>query len=177
MPETARISGRGVTTASPETALNALAQATSQFVRRIDRVQQLVVVRTGAGKGTGAGARHRRRASARAVGTIGGDDTILIVAKDGRRAAQRQTPRGLRSELMRHPGVFGRLLPARRFWHGCAVRGAEVVTVTVDLGQGTRTPKPCATAPGAWCGAHVLDLRGTLRAGTSWCRRCAPTRS
>lgn len=39
----------GVTTASPETAMHALAHATSQFVRRIDRVQQLVVVRTGAG--------------------------------------------------------------------------------------------------------------------------------
>lgn len=78
---------QGVTTASPETALNALAQATSQFVRRIDRVQQLVVVRTGAGQAQALALAIDGARLPEAVGTIGGDDTILIVAKDGRRAA------------------------------------------------------------------------------------------
>ena len=40
----------GVSTANPETALSALAHAAAEFVRRVDRVQQLVIVRTGAGQ-------------------------------------------------------------------------------------------------------------------------------
>src|SRR6266545_1827198 len=37
----------GSDTANPETALTALERAASEFLRRADRVQQLVVVRTG----------------------------------------------------------------------------------------------------------------------------------
>ena len=40
----------GVEATSPETALAALERAAAEFLRRVERVQQLVVVRTGAGQ-------------------------------------------------------------------------------------------------------------------------------
>src|SRR5580765_1622461 len=40
----------GVDTTSPETALSALERAAAEFLRRVDRVQQLVVIRTGIGQ-------------------------------------------------------------------------------------------------------------------------------
>src|SRR5499427_3373809 len=40
----------GLVAANPETALAALERATAQFLRRADRVQQLVVLRTGPGE-------------------------------------------------------------------------------------------------------------------------------
>ena len=39
----------GVTTANPEIMMSALAHAAAEFVRRVDRVQQMLVIRTGAG--------------------------------------------------------------------------------------------------------------------------------
>src|SRR5215208_3553407 len=39
----------GIETPNPETALAALERATAEFLRRVDRVQQLVVIRTGIG--------------------------------------------------------------------------------------------------------------------------------
>ena len=72
---------------SPETALSALERAASEFLRHIDRVQQLVVVRTGAGQAQPLALAIDRARLAETVGTIAGDDTILIIAKDGRRAA------------------------------------------------------------------------------------------
>jgi transcriptional regulator of arginine metabolism len=77
----------GVETVSPETALSALEHAAAEFLRRIDRVQQLVVVRTGAGQAQPLALAIDRAHLAETVGTIAGDDTILIIAKDGRRAA------------------------------------------------------------------------------------------
>lgn len=78
---------QGVEATSPATALTALERATSEFVRRVDRVQQLVVVRTGAGQAQAlAGAIDRARLP-EMVGTIAGDDTILVIARDERRAA------------------------------------------------------------------------------------------
>ena len=77
----------GVEAVSPETALSALEHAAAEFVRQIDRVQQLVVVRTGAGQAQALALAIDRARLAEAVGTIAGDDTILVIAKDGRRAA------------------------------------------------------------------------------------------
>ena len=71
---------------NPAGAMTALERATSEFVRRVDRVQQLVVVRTGAGQAQAlAGAIDRARLP-EMVGTIAGDDTILVIARDQRRA-------------------------------------------------------------------------------------------
>jgi transcriptional regulator of arginine metabolism len=77
----------GTDAINPETALTALERAAAEFLRRVDRVQQLVVVRTGAGQAQPLALAIDRARLAETVGTIAGDDTILIIAKDGRRAA------------------------------------------------------------------------------------------
>lgn len=77
----------GTAGASPESALNALSRAATEFVRRLDRVQQLVVVRTGAGQAQALALAIDGARMAEAVGTIAGDDTILVIARDQRRAA------------------------------------------------------------------------------------------
>jgi transcriptional regulator of arginine metabolism len=78
----------GTETANPETALDALERAASEFLTRIDRVQQLVVVRTGAGQAQPLALAIDRAQLPEAVGTIAGDDTILVIARNDRRAAE-----------------------------------------------------------------------------------------
>src|SRR5436190_10652537 len=78
---------QGDEAASAEVAMSALERAAASFLRRIDRVQQLVVVRTGAGQAQPLAAAIDRAQLPEAVGTIAGDDTILVITKDGRRAA------------------------------------------------------------------------------------------
>jgi transcriptional regulator of arginine metabolism len=77
----------GVDTTNPQTARTALERATAEFLRRAERVQQLVVIRTGVGQAQPLAIAIDRAQLAEAVGTIAGDDTILIIARDGRRAA------------------------------------------------------------------------------------------
>jgi transcriptional regulator of arginine metabolism len=77
----------GADTSSPETALSALEHAAAEFLRTIDRVQQLVVVRTGPGQAQTLAIALDRAQLPEVVGTIGGDDTILIVARGSRGAA------------------------------------------------------------------------------------------
>lgn len=77
----------GVDTTSPALVRSALERAAGAFLRRIDRVQQLVVVRTGAGQAQPLAIAIDQARLEGAVGTIAGDDTILVIAKDGRRAA------------------------------------------------------------------------------------------
>ena len=77
----------GVDTTNPETALAALERAAAEFLRRVERVQQLVVIRTGVGQAQPLAIAIDRARLPEAVGTIGGDDTILVIARDARRAA------------------------------------------------------------------------------------------
>ena len=77
----------GVDTTNPQTARTALERATAEFLRRAERVQQLVVIRTGAGQAQPLALAIDRAQLNEAVGTIAGDDTILVIARDGRRAA------------------------------------------------------------------------------------------
>ena len=77
----------GVEAANPETALLALERATAEFLRRVDRVQQLVVIRTGVGQAQPLALALDRAQLAETVGTIAGDDTILVIARGGRAAA------------------------------------------------------------------------------------------
>ena len=77
----------GVDTTNPETALVALERAAAEFLRRVERVQQLVVIRTGVGQAQPLAIAIDRAQLPEAVGSIGGDDTILVIARDGRRAA------------------------------------------------------------------------------------------
>ena len=77
----------GADTSNPETALAALERAAEEFLRRVERVQQLVVLRTGIGQAQPLAIAIDRAQLPEAVGTIGGDDTILVIARDARRAA------------------------------------------------------------------------------------------
>src|SRR6059036_2963569 len=77
----------GADTTDPETALTALERAASEFLRRVERVQQLVVIRTGIGQAQPLAIAIDRAQLAEAVGSNAGDDTILVIARDGKRAA------------------------------------------------------------------------------------------
>jgi transcriptional regulator of arginine metabolism len=77
----------GVDTTNPEVAQTALERAAAEFLRRVERVQQLVVLRTGAGQAQPLAIAIDRNQLPEAVGTIAGDDTILIIARDARQAA------------------------------------------------------------------------------------------
>src|SRR5207244_523550 len=72
----------GVDTTNPQTARTALERATAEFLRRAERVQQLVVIRTGVGQAQPLALAIDRAQLAEAVGTIAGDDTILVIARD-----------------------------------------------------------------------------------------------
>ena len=76
----------GAEAADPETALTALERAASEFLRR-ERVQQLVVIRTGVGQAQAMAIALDRSQLPEVVGTIGGDDTILVIARGARAAA------------------------------------------------------------------------------------------
>jgi transcriptional regulator of arginine metabolism len=77
----------GAEASNPATVLGALERAAAEFLRRVDRVQQLVVVRTGAGQAQPLALAIDRAQLPEAVGTIAGDDTILVIARNDRRAA------------------------------------------------------------------------------------------
>ena len=77
----------GVDTTNPQTARTALERAAAEFLRRAERVRQLVVIRTGVGQAQPLAIAIDRAQLSEAVGTIAGDDTILVVARDARRAA------------------------------------------------------------------------------------------
>ena len=77
----------GVELASPAAVLDALERAAGEFLRRVDRVRQLVVLRTGVGQAQPLALAIDHARLPEAVGTIAGDDTILVIAKDDRRAA------------------------------------------------------------------------------------------
>ena len=76
----------GADATNPETSLAALARAAGQFLHRVDCVQQLIVLRTGRGEAQALAEAIDRAQLVEAVGTLGGEDTILVVARDGRRA-------------------------------------------------------------------------------------------
>ena len=77
----------GADTSNPETALTTLERAAAEFLSRVERVEQLLVVRTGRGQAQALAEALDRARLPEAVGTIAGDDTILIIARGARRAA------------------------------------------------------------------------------------------
>ena len=72
----------GMEATSPELARTALERAASSFLRRVERVQQLIVLRTGRGQAQALAEALDRAQLNEAVGTIAGDDTILVVARE-----------------------------------------------------------------------------------------------
>jgi len=77
----------GAEAANPETALIALERAAAEFLRRVVRAQQLVVIRTGRGQAQALAEAMDRAHLPEIVGTIAGDDTILVVGRGARGAA------------------------------------------------------------------------------------------
>ncbi len=77
----------GTDATNPETALTALEHATAEYLRRVERVRQLVVIRTGVGQAQPLAIALDRAQLPESVGTIGGDDTILVIARGERDAA------------------------------------------------------------------------------------------
>jgi transcriptional regulator of arginine metabolism len=63
-----------------------LNRAVADYLTRVDRVQQLVVLRTGPGQAQLLGVALDGARLPEVVGTIAGDDTILAITPDARRA-------------------------------------------------------------------------------------------
>ena len=77
----------GDVAASPVTALTALERAVAEFLRGLERSEQLLVVRTGVGQAQPLAAALDRAKLPESIGTIAGDDTVLVSAREARRAA------------------------------------------------------------------------------------------
>jgi transcriptional regulator of arginine metabolism len=75
--------GAGSNGHSPKSLLN---RAVADYLTRVDRVQQLVVMRTGPGQAQLLGVALDSARLPEVIGTIAGDDTILVIAPDTRRA-------------------------------------------------------------------------------------------
>jgi transcriptional regulator of arginine metabolism len=63
-----------------------VARAVADYLLRFDRVQQLVVLKTDPGEAQPLAWAIDHSALPEVVGTIGGDDTILVIARDPARA-------------------------------------------------------------------------------------------
>ena len=72
--------------ANPEAAAATLERVVGQYLTRIDRVDQLVLVRTGAGQAQPVALAIDRAGLPEVAGTIAGDDTVLIVVRSARHA-------------------------------------------------------------------------------------------
>jgi transcriptional regulator of arginine metabolism len=71
---------------APPSAEAALQRAVAEYASGVDRVQQLVVVRTGPGQANALAQVIDRAQLPDVVGTLAGDDTILVISRDGKRA-------------------------------------------------------------------------------------------
>lgn len=80
---------------APPSAEVALQRAMGEYASGVDRVQQLVVVRTGPGQANALAQVIDRAQLPDVVGTLAGDDTILVISRDGKRA--RALERALRN--------------------------------------------------------------------------------
>jgi transcriptional regulator of arginine metabolism len=69
-----------------QSARSVLNRAVAEYLARIDRVQQFVVLRTGPGQAQLLGVALDGARLAEVVGTLAGDDTILVITSDVRRA-------------------------------------------------------------------------------------------
>jgi len=71
---------------STATAVMALSRALGEFLLGIDTAQQLAVVKTGPGQAQWLAIAIDRARLTDVVGTLAGDDTILVVCRDARAA-------------------------------------------------------------------------------------------
>ena len=80
------LSGARICVANPATATSLLQRAVTEYLMHVNRVQQLVLLRTGPGQAQPLAAALDGARLPEVVGTIAGDDTILVIAPDVRRA-------------------------------------------------------------------------------------------
>ena len=76
----------GPDSASPAAAVVSLSRALSEFQLSVDVAQHLVVLKTGPGQAQLLGLAIDRARLPEVVGTIAGDDTILVICRDVRQA-------------------------------------------------------------------------------------------
>ena len=74
------------TSPNGKTAEALLQRAIAEYLLRVDRVQQLVLLRTGLGRAQALCVSIDDAHLPEVVGTVAGEDTVLIVAPDARRA-------------------------------------------------------------------------------------------
>ena len=77
---------QGAEPSVPPAAGAALQRAMAEYASGVDCVQQLVVVRTGAGMAQPLALAIDRAKLDEVVGTLAGDDTILVISRDARHA-------------------------------------------------------------------------------------------
>ena len=73
-------------TTSPASAIETLGRALAEYLINIEPVQQLVVLKTGAGQAQLLGLAIDKSRLPEVAGTLAGDDTILIIARDPKSA-------------------------------------------------------------------------------------------
>lgn len=71
---------------SPAAALVALSRAVAEFLLGLDVAQQLIVLKTGPGQAQLLALAIDRAGLPEIIGTIAGDDTVLVVCRDARAA-------------------------------------------------------------------------------------------
>jgi transcriptional regulator of arginine metabolism len=76
---------------SSASAIVALSRALAEFLLSVDAAQHLVVVKTGPGQAQLLALAIDRAKLADVVGTIAGDDTILVICRDNRCAQSTRT--------------------------------------------------------------------------------------
>ena len=76
----------GVEPTAPASALDTLSRALAEYLLNVEAVQQLVVVKTGTGQAQILAVAIDRARLSDIAGTIAGDDTILIIARDPKSA-------------------------------------------------------------------------------------------
>jgi transcriptional regulator of arginine metabolism len=76
----------GDNSTAPAHALDALGRALAEYLINIEAVQQLVVLKTGAGQAPLLALTIDRSRLPEVAGTLAGDDTILIIARDPKSA-------------------------------------------------------------------------------------------
>jgi transcriptional regulator of arginine metabolism len=76
----------GVDATSPASALESLGRALAEYLVNVEPVQQLVVLKTGPGQAQMLALAIDRSRLPEVAGTIAGDDTILIIARDAKSA-------------------------------------------------------------------------------------------
>lgn len=78
----------GAQSAPAPKTIGTLGRALAEYLINIEPVQQLVVLKTGAGQAQLLGLAIDRARLEEVVGTLAGDDTILIIARDAKNAQQ-----------------------------------------------------------------------------------------